>query len=54
VGRGNAADALDRGPELTVVAIDDDQGRRRRSGEGRWSEQEKLSEMEVCKCKGEC
>jgi hypothetical protein len=35
VGRGNAADALDRGLGMMVVAVDDDQGRRRGSGEGR-------------------
>jgi hypothetical protein len=35
VGRGGAAAALDRGSGLTVVAVDDDQGQRRRSGEGR-------------------
>jgi hypothetical protein len=35
VGRDNAAHALDRDLGMMVVAVDDDQGRRRRSGEGR-------------------
>jgi hypothetical protein len=35
VGRGIAADALDRGLGMMVVAVDNDQGRRRGSDEGR-------------------
>jgi hypothetical protein len=34
VGRGNAADALDRGSEVMGVAVDGGQWWRRRSGEG--------------------
>jgi hypothetical protein len=34
VGRGNAANALDRGPEVVWVADDGGQEARRRSGEG--------------------
>jgi hypothetical protein len=48
VGHGDALVALDWSPGVAWVADDGGQEMRRRSGEGRWSEQEKMSKMCVC------
>jgi hypothetical protein len=42
VGRGSAADALDRGPEVVGVAVGGGQGWRRRSDEELSSEEESV------------
>jgi hypothetical protein len=54
MGRGGAVCALDRGWGAAVAAVDGEPKPRRRSGEVWWSEQGKVSEMSVCKCKSEC
>jgi hypothetical protein len=47
-GSRDALVALDWSPRVAWVADDGGQETRRRSGEGRWSEQEKMSKMCVC------
>jgi hypothetical protein len=54
VGRGGAVCALDQGWGAAVAAVDGEPKSRRRSGEVWWSEQERMSEMCVCKRKSEC
>jgi hypothetical protein len=54
VGRGGAVCALDREWGAAVAAVDGEPKSRRRSGEVWWSEQERMSEMCVCKRKSEC
>jgi hypothetical protein len=54
VGCGGAVCALDPGWGAAVTAIDGELKPRRRSGGVWWSEQGKVSEMCVCKCKSKC
>jgi hypothetical protein len=51
VGRGDAVCALDREWGAAVAAVDGESKSRRRSGDVWWSEQERMSEMCVCKRK---
>jgi hypothetical protein len=51
VGHGGAICALDRELGAAVAAVDGEPKLRRRSGEVWWSEQERMSEMCVCKRK---